>query len=116
MEKVYNEIINSIHIQDSETIIIDCKDVVFKLSVKQRCCENRYFHTDDDLSSVKGGTLIKLEVLASNTTTKELDMGHDLTTSFLHIKTTKGDITIVVYNQHNGYYDQFELLINEIRK
>jgi len=65
------------------------------------CCESRYLHTDDDLSSVVGAELVLLDVRDGGVKDDE-DGSHEW--AFLHIITDKATVVVETHNEHNGYY------------
>jgi hypothetical protein len=74
----------------------------------QSCCEHRYMHTDDKLSDFIGATFQDAEVRAGGR--NEIEEYEDvLDSEFLIITTSKGQFTIVNYNEHNGYYGGFAI-------
>lgn len=77
----------------------------------QSCCEHRYMTCDDDIQSLVGGSLVRMEGKPG----PEVDNGscdvHDQV--FVEIATDKGFITIANHNEHNGYYGGFSLAIKE---
>lgn len=76
----------------------------------QSCCENRYMRTDDDLSSIVGGKLMRIEAKAGP---DEQDDYGEHEQVFVEVATDKGFITICNHNEHNGYYGGFGLTITE---
>ena len=65
----------------------------------------RYLSTDDDLSTIVGGKIISI-----NTREGSIDDyfdQHELL--FVEIITTKGFLTIVNHNEHDGHYGGFNL-------
>lgn len=79
----------------------------------QSCCESRYITTDDEPSSIIGGTLLEIEVKdGSPSENDDCCETHDVL--FLEIKTDKGFITFCTHNEHNGYYGGFGLSIDEV--
>ena len=75
----------------------------------QSCCEERYMTTDDVLSDYVGATLLGMELkepVECDTNYNDA-MAHD--TVFLEILTSKGSLTIVNHNRHNGYYAGFDI-------
>lgn len=73
----------------------------------QLCCEQRYMNTDDDLQSIVGS---KLKDILISDGPKETSRYSGVTEiQFLKIQTTKGEITMASYNEHNGYYSGFSL-------
>jgi len=67
--------------------------------------------TDDDVSTLIGGVLQRIEPKAGECKTGEYDDEHE--TVFIEVGTDKGFITIVNHNEHNGYYGGFGLTITE---
>jgi hypothetical protein len=79
----------------------------------QSCCENRYMTTDDDVKSLIGGKLTKIESKPGPETEGKYGDCHDQV--FVEIATDKSHITIANHNEHNGYYGGFGLTITEIK-
>lgn len=77
----------------------------------QSCCESRYMTTDDDVHSLVGGKLARIESKAGPGSTGSYGDEHEQV--FVEIGTDKGFITIVNHNEHNGYYGGFGLTITE---
>lgn len=80
----------------------------------QICCENRYMSTDDDVQSLVGHKLVRIEVKDTSDVAfveNEGDREHEV--CFLEIGTDDGFITIVNHNEHNGYYGGFCLSVQE---
>lgn len=72
----------------------------------QSCCEHRYMHTDDDLKNFVGAKLQMAETKPGS----EGDWDYGVKESeFLIVTTSKGQFTIVNYNEHNGYYGGFSI-------
>jgi hypothetical protein len=77
----------------------------------QSCCENRYMRTDDDLSSLVGNTLVRIEAKdGPDIGDNDYDVHEQV---FVEVGTDKGFITIANHNEHNGYYGGFGLTITE---
>lgn len=76
----------------------------------QSCCEHRYMRTDDDLESLVGHKLTRMEVKPL-VETDEDGGTHEI--AFVEIGTDQGHITIANHNEHNGYYGGFGLSIVE---
>lgn len=77
----------------------------------QSCCESRYMRTDDDLSSLVGHVLVRIE--AKNGPDVEGEYGDVHEQVFVEVATDGGFITIANHNEHNGYYGGFGLTITE---
>lgn len=79
----------------------------------QSCCENRYMTTDDDVSSLVGHKLIRIEAKdGPDHPSGEYDEYHE--EIFVEVATDGGLITIANHNEHNGYYGGFGLTITEL--
>lgn len=78
----------------------------------QSCCEHRYMTTDDNVQSLVGGELRRIE---AKDAPNEPDEYGEHECVFVEIGTDKGFITIVNHNEHNGYYGGFGLTITEGR-
>ncbi len=79
---------------------------------RQSCCENRYMHTDDELSGVVGGRLYGIEV--RNAPDVEDGRGDVHEVQFLVVMTSKGESVICSHNEHNGYYGGFCIVVSEL--
>lgn len=78
----------------------------------QSCCENRYMSTDDDVSSLVGHNLMRIEAKDGPTEEDQCGSAHEQV--FVEVGTDKGFITIANHNEHNGYYGGFGLTITEV--
>lgn len=78
----------------------------------QSCCEHRYMRTDDDVSSLVGHTLTRIEARDAPDVEDEYGGVHEQV--FVEIGTDAGFITIANHNEHNGYYGGFGLTITEL--
>ncbi len=82
-----------------------------------QCCEERWMHTDDDLSTFAGATYYGYEVAAVPDPPDPLDRDicevHEM--QFLNIRTSRGVLTIETHNEHNGWYGGFDLRVTEVR-
>ena len=95
-----------------EAITISFGNGAIKLyDAGQCCCERRYMRTDDDVQSLVGATLQRIEVKDGPNIDDEGDCHEQ---QFLEIGTDKGFVTIVNHNEHNGYYGGFSLHLEEI--
>jgi len=75
----------------------------------QSCCESRYMRTDDDVQSLVGHFLRRIESKEGPEEVSEYGDTHEVV--FLEIGTDSGFITIANHNEHNGYYGGFGLSI-----
>lgn len=78
----------------------------------QSCCEHRYMTTDDDVQSLVGQELRRIE--AKPGPTEEGKWGDEHETCFVEVGTDQGFITLTNHNEHNGYYGGFGLSIEEV--
>lgn len=82
------------------------KGRLFLYDEKQLCCEDRYMHTDDELSYFISAKFRKVEVRDG----PDESVGSGIKESqFLIVFTDRGEFTVVNYNKHNGYYGGFYL-------
>lgn len=82
----------------------------------QSCCEHRHMTTDDDVKSLWGQTLTRIEAKPGPDVPEDNDgWGGCHEQVFVEIGTDKGFITIVNHNEHNGYYGGFGLTITELK-
>jgi hypothetical protein len=77
----------------------------------QSCCESRYVTTDDDIASLVGRKLVRIEAKDGPETEDEYGGAHE--SCFVEIGTDDGFITLTNHNEHNGYYGGFGLTIVE---
>jgi hypothetical protein len=77
----------------------------------QSCCEHRYMTTDDDIQSLVGHLLIRIEEKPGP---GEGDDSGEHETVFVEIATETGFVTIVNHNEHNGYYGGFSVGVSEV--
>ncbi len=101
------KVIRDIKITDTELTITFDNDELQIWDNGQSCCEHRYMHTDDDLSYYIGTRFLEAEEKDGPETTSE--WGEPKESVFLIITTSKGQFTVVNYNEHNGYYGGFLL-------
>ena len=101
------KVITDISLNDESFVLISFKDNTLKLwDDGQSCCERRWMHTDDDLKRLIGQQLRTIELQEG----PYYDLNYGLKESqFLYIRTDKDDVTLVNYNEHNGYYGGFLL-------
>jgi hypothetical protein len=79
----------------------------------QSCCEHRYMSTDDEVESLVGHKLARIEAKPGPDEPDEWDE-HE--TCFVEVATDVGFITLVNHNEHNGFYGGFGLTITEEAK
>lgn len=82
----------------------------------QSCCEDRYMTTDDYLPSFVGAKLLGYEVVAVAAADDEEDHGDCHDQMFVKIETTKGTITLVTHNKHNGHHGGFDVQASWVDK
>ena len=76
----------------------------------QSCCEHRFMTCDDDLSSLLGHKIVRIEVKNGPDAPAEYDC-HE--TCFVEIGTDQNFVTLTNHTEHNGYYGSFGLTITE---
>jgi hypothetical protein len=115
VEHLFNKEIESVH---CNSISLEFK---FKDGTKyefedqgQNCCEKRYMNTDDCLSYYKDSLFVNATIEDGPCTESPTAYGDDADTQFLIVTTTKGQFTIVNYNEHNGYYGGFDIKLKDI--
>jgi hypothetical protein len=77
----------------------------------QSCCEHRYMRSDDDVQSLVGHKLARIEAKPGNDVEGEYGDVHEVV--FVEVGTDAGFITLANHNEHNGYYGGFGLTITE---
>lgn len=80
----------------------------------QSCCENRYMMTDDDVQSLVGHSLVRIDAKDGTTVRGDEEYFEEHEVCFVEIGTEVGFITIANHNEHNGYYGGFGLEISEV--
>ena len=78
----------------------------------QSCCEERWMATDDNLDDFAGATFIDADLRDGPTV--EDKWSETKESQFLLINTSLGTFTMVNYNEHNGYYGGFWVVIREM--
>ncbi|MCP4540647.1 MAG: hypothetical protein GY832_26210 [Chloroflexi bacterium] len=76
------------------------------------CCESRYMHTDDNLKSFVGATLLTAEVRDGPDMEDQYYGEHEC--QFLVVATSKGVFTVETHNKQNGYYGGFAIRCAEV--
>ncbi len=107
-----NKELKDLSIDNNALILTFIDDTCIKLfDAGQNCCEVRWMHSDDDLAYFIGATLQDADVQDGPTV-----QGSDVQESqFLIISTSKGQFTVVNYNEHNGYYDGFIIVAENVK-
>lgn len=80
----------------------------------QSCCERRYMTCDDDVKSLVGHALTRIEAKEGPAVDGEYGDLHEQV--FVEVATDGGFITIANHNEHNGYYGGFGLTITETKE
>jgi len=81
---------------------------------RQLCCEHRHMTTDDDVQSLVGHTLARIEAKRGPAISDDFGGCHEQV--FVEVGTDRGFITIVNHNEHHGYYGGINLTITERNK
>lgn len=79
----------------------------------QSCCERRYMNCDDNLEGFVGAEFIEARIADGDTTREDYETKES---QFLIVKTSLGEFTVANYNEHNGYYGGFWMVIREIQQ
>jgi hypothetical protein len=106
----YGREISSVILEDETRLIIEfngSKIAIFDGG--QQCCERRYMRTDDDIQSLVGHTLLRIEAKQGPRIENDDDTVHEI--CFLEIGTDDGFISFSNHNENNGYYGGFNLKI-----
>jgi hypothetical protein len=110
-DKFYGRTICGASIENDELVLVlDGPEKIAIFDGGQSCCESRYMSTDDELSSLIGHTLTRIEAKSG----PDMNGGEVHETCFLEIGTDQNFVTIVNHNEHNGYYGGFSLAIMEL--
>lgn len=111
--KYYGKTIKAAEIKDDKFRIEFTDSVAIELwDDGQSCCEHRYMSTDDDVSSLIGKRLVKIEAKEHKEESADYEE-HEMV--FVEVAVEDGWITIVNHNEHNGYYGGFGLTISECK-
>lgn len=92
------------------SLTLDDDKTIYVWDDGQDCCEHRYMTTDDDVQSLVGNILIRIEAKDAACSAERWDVHEQV---FVEIGTDKGFITIVNHNEHNGFYGGFSLTVTE---
>ena len=100
---------------DGYLIITDKQEIELSIANGQDCCERwGYFMSEDNTEDYIGANLIDIEL--TDTALNEAKMKEEKVDSFINgswyeggimfvdLKTDKGVLQFVAYNEHNGYY------------
>lgn len=77
----------------------------------QSCCEHRYMTCDDDIQSLVGQKLTRIEAKDGPMVNEGWGEHEQV---FVEVGTDQGFVTIANHNEHNGYYGGFGLNVKEI--
>ncbi len=77
----------------------------------QSCCESRWMSTDDNLQTLIGHKLTRIEAKDAPDLSDEYGTHEQV---FVEVGTDKGFVTLANHNEHNGYYGGFGLTITEV--
>lgn len=91
--------------EDALTLTLSNDMTIEICDAGQQSSGARYMRTDDDVQSLVGHTLTRIEA-------KEvIEVEKDHPVMFLEVGTDDGFITISNHNVHDGYYEGFDLTI-----
>lgn len=107
LQKNIGKTITALEITEKELLFTFADGSKMKLlDDGQSCCERRYMHTDDNIQDFIGATLQGAETREGGKV--ESKYRNDVKESeFLIVSTSRGQFTVVNYNEHNGYYGGF---------
>jgi hypothetical protein len=99
-------------------IVTDKQEIKLLIDNGQSCCEQwGYFMSEDDLSYFEGSDFVELVI--TDTALSEAKMIENDCNNiyeggvmFVDIKTSKGVLQFVAYNQHNGWYGHGAYIIS----
>ena len=110
--KYAGRVIKSASIDDEKMLITFEDDITIKIwDDGQSCCESRYMTCDDDVKSLVGGKLLKIEAQEGESKDEDYDV-HEWV--FVEVATENDHIKFCTHNEHNGYYGGFGLSITEL--
>jgi len=111
IEAYYGAIISEAQINDNALIITFADGEKVRIyDAGQDCCETRYMSTDDDVRSLIGHKLIRIEGKPGANRDDGIDEYHEI--NFIEIVTDAGFVTLVNHNEHNGYYGGFIMMVS----
>lgn len=90
---------------------LESGDTLYVYDDAQCCCESRYMSCDDDVTSLVGAQLAGIEAREMDDAPEEEGRYGDHERQCVIVQTTRGFITLVTHNEHNGYYGGFDLTI-----
>lgn len=119
-------IVDALLSEDQEGLVITLdNDQEIRITGQQSCCEQRYMHTEDNLSSLRGQKFMGIRIKkAAHPLSLELgplqrantdEENSSLMVQFLEIATDGAGLAFAHYNQNNGYYSQMELDVHSRR-
>lgn len=114
-EELFNKEIEEVHC-DEQSLIFKFKDgSQYEIEDHaQSCCEHRYMNTDDCLSEFKDSKFISAKI-EDGPSVDIKDDWNEKDSQFLIVTTSKGQFTVVNYNEHNGYYGGFCVELRKIK-
>lgn len=108
-ELFIGRVIKSAKIDDNALILTFQDGVAIKIFDEgQQCCESRYLTTDDDVSTLAGRPLTRIEKKPGPETGDEYSV-HEM--CFVEVSTDVGFVTLTNHNEHNGYYGGFGVAV-----
>jgi hypothetical protein len=112
--QIFDRIITNIEMTEDYILIdLDDHNIYGIFDNEQKCCERRYMMTDDDINSLIGHRLRRVDV-KFGPPVKHANGRVSRDTCFLEIGTDGGSITVVSHNLHNGYYDGLSPVMTQI--
>ena len=97
-------------------IVTDKQVIKLGISDDQSCCERAgYFMSEDNLKEFEGSSLLNIFLVDTNLNVERYNRENLYSPylMFVNIKTDKGLLQFVAYNDHNGYYGHSAIVISE---
>lgn len=114
----YDKTISSVTVnRDGTTLTVlfsDCTSLVVQ-DAMQHCCEERYFHTEDDLNEMAGKIFCGFSVRNGGSEYDDEEEMPVLDSMFIEIQTEDFPYTITAYNAHNGEYAGFDIHVRSTK-
>jgi hypothetical protein len=98
-------------------ILTNLQTISIGISNEQQCCENfGCIITNDEIDEFLNSELIEISItdtVLNNKKIKELEyLKYEGEAMFINLETSKGLLQFVAYNEHNGYYGHYDILIS----
>jgi len=111
-EELVGQIVRDIALEkDGQKLIIRTNKYKYTFVAEGDCCAVAYVLEPDkeDLQNFLGNPVV--QAMASKVTVTNDDYGNQTDTEFYSLRTHKGDLTLELRTEHNGYYCGWLMLI-----